>query len=220
MPAIVLGVRDGENLYVGENGRWQGKYIPAFVRRYPFVFSQDKDGKNFILHVDERFEGMNEAGRGERLFNSDGAHTQYFKSILTFLQDYQARFQRTKAFCRRLEDLKLLQPMQAQFNLNTGEQRTLSGFMTIDREKLKALSGDVLAEMARRDELECAYLHLASIVISMGCSNDLPRQPTIGAEVESETRRPTMEAAKTARMAGQRDESRAAKEARDGTGGD
>ena len=45
-------------------------YIPAFVRRYPFVFAQDKEAKNFILHVDERFEGMNEAGRGERLFDS------------------------------------------------------------------------------------------------------------------------------------------------------
>ena len=187
MPAVVLGVRDGENLCVGEDGRWQGKYIPAFVRRYPFVFAQDKEGKNFILHVDERFEGMNETGRGERLFDSDGAHTQYLKSILSFLQDYQGRFQRTKAFCRRLEELKLLQPMQAQFNLNTGEQRTLSGFMTIDREKLKALPGDVLADMARKDELECAYLHLASIRHFNGMLERFaPRQPTIGVEAEGE----------------------------------
>src|SRR4051794_10326487 len=101
MPAVVLGARDSENLFVAEDGSWQGKYIPAFVRRYPFVFAQDKEAKNFILHVDERFEGMNEAGRGERLFDSTGEQTQYLKGILNFLQDYQARFQRTKAFCRR-----------------------------------------------------------------------------------------------------------------------
>ena len=187
MPAVVLGVRDGENLYVGESGSWQGKYIPAFVRRYPFVFAQDKEGKNFILHVDERFDGMNDAGRGERLFDSTGEHTQYLKSILNFLQDYQARFQRTKAFCRRLEELKLLQPMQAQFNLNTGEQRMLSGFMTIDREKLKALPGDTLADMARKDELECAYLHLASLRHFRGMLERFaPKQQTIGAEPEGE----------------------------------
>jgi hypothetical protein len=187
MPAVVLGVRDGENLYVGEDGGWQGKYIPAFVRRYPFVFAQDKEAKNFILYVDERFEGMNEAGRGERLFDSDGAQTQYLKGILSFLQDYQARFQRTKTFCRRLEELKLLQPMQAQFNLNTGEQRMLSGFMTIDREKLKGLSGEVLTDLARKDELECAYLHLASLRHFRGMLERFaPKQQTIGAEAEND----------------------------------
>ncbi|MBR0815177.1 SapC family protein [Bradyrhizobium diazoefficiens] len=187
MPAIVLGVRDGENLYVGPDGAWQGKYIPAFVRRYPFVFAQDKDGKNLILYVDEKFEGMNQTGRGERLFDSDGAQTQYLKSILNFLQDYQARFQRTKVFCQKLEELKLLQPMQAQFNLNTGEQRTLSGFMTIDREKLKGLSGDVLADLAQKDELECAYLHLASLRHFRGMLERFaPKQQTIGTEAESD----------------------------------
>jgi hypothetical protein len=186
-PAVVLGARDGENLYVGEDGSWQGKYIPAFVRRYPFVFAQDKEGKNFILHVDEHFEGMNEAGRGERLFDSTGEQTQYLKGILNFLQDYQARFQRTKAFCRRLEELKLLQPMQAQFNLNTGEQRMLSGFMTIDREKLKALPGDTLADMARKDELECAYLHLASLRHFRGMLERFaPKQQTIGVDAEGD----------------------------------
>ena len=103
------------------------------------------------------------------------------------MQDYQARFQRTKAFCRRLEELKLLQPMQAQFNLNTGEQRMLSGFMTIDREKLKGLTGDVLADLARKDELECAYLHLASLRHFRGMLERFaPKQQTIGADAEGE----------------------------------
>lgn len=39
MPAVVLGLRAGENLYVTEDHAWSGKYVPAFARRYPFVFS-------------------------------------------------------------------------------------------------------------------------------------------------------------------------------------
>ncbi len=49
MPAVLLGIRDQENLYVDDNGAWNAKYIPAFVRRYPFVFSsQDKNTFNLV----------------------------------------------------------------------------------------------------------------------------------------------------------------------------
>lgn len=163
MPAVILGVRNSENLYVDDSGAWRGKYIPAFVRRYPFVFSTDGAGNRFILHVDESYSGCNREGRGERLFDNDGQQTQYLKSILNFLQDYQGRFMRTKQYCERLKSLGLLQPMQAQFNLTSGEQRSLSGFMTVDREKLKAISAEDLETMFRNDELECTYLHLFSL---------------------------------------------------------
>jgi hypothetical protein len=163
MPAVILGAQQTENLYIDEAGAWQGRYVPAFVRRYPFVFSTDKAGKNFILHIDESFEGCNREGRGERLFDNDGNQTQYLRSTLSFLQDYQARFQRTREYCDRLKSLGLLQSMQAQFNLNSGERRSLSGFMTVDREKLKAISPENLATMFGNDELECTYLHLHSL---------------------------------------------------------
>src|SRR6266487_6266146 len=45
MPITVLGVRTDGNLYVTKEGGWQAKYIPAFVRRYPFVFFSRDDGK-------------------------------------------------------------------------------------------------------------------------------------------------------------------------------
>ena len=163
MPAVILGANQTENLFINDEGAWQGKYIPAFVRRYPFVFSTDKSGKTFILHIDESFEGCNREGRGERLFDNDGQQTQYLKGVLNFLQDYQGRFQRTKEYCDRLKSLDLLQPMQAQFNLTSGEKRSLSGFMTVNREKLKALSDADLLAMFRNDELECTYLHLHSL---------------------------------------------------------
>ena len=163
MPAVILGAQQTENLFINDEGAWQGKYIPAFVRRYPFVFSTDKEGKTFILHIDESFEGCNREGRGERLFDNDGQQTQYLKGILNFLQDYQGRFQRTKEYCDRLKSHDLLQPMQAQFNLTGGERRSLSGFMTVNREKLKALSDADLLTMFRNDELECTYLHLHSL---------------------------------------------------------
>jgi hypothetical protein len=163
VPTVILGMRDGENASVSTDGRWIGGYIPAFLRRYPFVFAKSDDGKTFTLCIDEEFEGFNKDGRGERLFDVDGKRTKYLESMLRFVSEYQSLFERTNLFCRRLKKNDLLEPASARFRLPGGEEASLGGFMTINRDKLKALSGDVLAEMARTDELEMCYVHLQSL---------------------------------------------------------
>ena len=162
--AVVFGVvRADENLYVTKEGGWQAKYIPAFVRRYPFVFSSGDDGKRFTLCIDEAFPGFNQNGRGERLFGDDGKPTPYVENVLKFLGQYQREFQRTQAFCKKLKDLNLLEPMQAQIKLGSGERMALGGFSVVDRARLKILSGNVLAQLVQSDELELIYAHLVSM---------------------------------------------------------
>jgi hypothetical protein len=163
MPAVILGLQEGENLYLSKEGKWDARYIPAFVRRYPFVFAKSDDGQRFNLCIDEQFSGFNGDGRGERLFADDGKPSTYVENILKFLQEYQLQFHRTERFCKRILDLELLEPMQAQVELNSGEKYSLGGFMAINREKLKELPGDKLAELAKTDELELIYLHLQSM---------------------------------------------------------
>lgn len=163
MPAVILGARQHENLYLGADDKWQAKYIPAFLRRYPFVFSTSEDGKAFTLCVDEAFPSVNFQGRGERLFTPEGKPSVYTERVLDFLQKYRVQFTRTQAFCKKLRDHNLLTPMQAEFTLGSGEKTALTGFMVVDRAKLKALSGEVLAELAKTDELELIYLHLQSV---------------------------------------------------------
>jgi hypothetical protein len=161
MPAALLGIRDSENLYVDEKDGWNAKYIPAFVRRYPFVFSSS-DKTTFTLCIDEEYPGVNRRGTGERLFDSDGERTQYLQGVLGFLQAYQAQFEATRAFCQRLIELNLLEAMQAQFALRSGQRITLAGFKSVNRERLKALPGDVLARLAARGDLDLIYAHLHS----------------------------------------------------------
>lgn len=163
IPVVLLGVRDDENLYVGKDGSWKARYVPAFLRRYPFVFSSAEDGETFTLCVDEDFEGANRSGRGERLFDNDGERTQYLQGVLGFLQAYQVQFQRTQTFTRRLVELDLLETMQARFTLRNGSVLTLGGFQAINRDRLKALTGEQLALLSAQDELELLYLHLQSL---------------------------------------------------------
>jgi len=163
MPAVILGVRGNENLYLTAQGKWSAKYIPAFVRRYPFVFSTADDGKTFMLCVDEAFPGFNREARGQRLFAEDGKPSPYVDNVLKFLQEYQAQFNRTRAFCRKVKELDLLEPMQAQIAMGSGERLSLGGFWAVSRAKLKALPGEKLAELAKTDELELLYMHLQSM---------------------------------------------------------
>ena len=159
----MLGVRTEENLYVTKEGGWQAKYIPAFVRRYPFVFFSRDDGKTFTLCIDEAFPGFNQSGRGKRLFDDDGKPTPYVENVLKFLGQYQREFQRTQAFCKKLKDLNLLGPMQAQIKLGSGERMALGGFSVVDRARLKTLSDNVLAQLVQSDELALIYAHLVSM---------------------------------------------------------
>ena len=135
--------------------------MPAFVRRYPFVFSSGDQGKNFTLCIDEAFVGFNDEGRGRRLFTDEGKASEFTDEVLKFLQEYQRQFHRTKVFCAKLNELELLVPMQALVSLASGQKTSLTGFMGVDRNKLKALTGDKLAELVKTDELEystCIFL--------------------------------------------------------------
>jgi hypothetical protein len=163
VPVVILGARQNENLFLDADDGWHGSYVPAFIRRYPFVFSISDDGKTFTLCVDEAFQGLNYQGRGQALFTEDGKHTPYVDNVLKFLQEYRLQFQRTQDFCKKLKELDLLEPMQAQFTLDTGEKMSLAGFQAVDRKRLKALSGEALQQLAANDELELMYLHLQSM---------------------------------------------------------
>ena len=160
-PAVILGLGAAENLFLAPDFSWVGKYIPAFIRRYPFVFSRTED--RFLLCVDEQYTGFNRDGIGQKFFTPEGELAPFVQNVLAFVQEYQAQFTRTQMFCTKIEKLDILEPMQAQITIDGVTQNMLSGFQAVNREKLKALPGDTLAELAATDELELIYLHLQSM---------------------------------------------------------
>lgn len=161
-PAVMLGLRENQNLYLAEGGHWTARYVPAFLRRYPFIFSSPDEGKSFTLCIDETFPGLLREGGGRPLYDGEQP-SAYTQNVLRFLQQYQVEYQRTQAFCRKLRDWNLLEPMKAQVQLESGERVALGGFMAVDRARLKTLPAEKLAELVRSDELELLYTHLSSL---------------------------------------------------------
>lgn len=163
VPAVVLGVGGGHNLYLSGDRQWQARYVPAFIRRYPFVFAGNADGKTLSVCIDESCPAVNRDGRGERLFTHDGKPTSYVKQVLRFLREYQTHFERTRRFGQTVRELGLLEPIKAQLATPEGRQVGLTGMLSVNRRKLRELAPERLAALARSDELELLYLQLHSL---------------------------------------------------------
>jgi hypothetical protein len=165
VPVVLFGLRPGQNLFIDDDGSWTGRYVPAFLRRYPFVFSaSSSDEKQIVaLCIDESFEGCNQEGRGEHLFDAEGERTQYLTSVVGFQREYQAHAMRTRAFCNKLKELELLEPMSAKgAGAAAGQPVAVTGFQGIERKKLMELSAETLHELSSTGELELAYIHIQS----------------------------------------------------------
>lgn len=160
----LLGTAEAKNAFVGADKQWTGRYVPAFLRRYPFVFAVEPGQDRMTLCMDESFEGLNSENRGERMFDADGNPTTYLDTVLRFMEEYQATFNRTQAFCDRLEELKLLEEARIDYRLGDGTKGVVSGFLRVSVEKLRDLPDDVLAAMVRNGEMDLIQMHLLSLM--------------------------------------------------------
>ncbi len=161
-PAVVLGVHQDENLFVDGEGRWLGGYIPAYVRRYPFILAHQAPEDRFAVCIDEAFGGWDER-EGEPLFLDSGEQSPYLRRSVEFLREFQVQHERTREFSEHVRSLELVEPMQANISMSGGEQLSLTGFLVVNRDKVKALDADKLAGLIKTDQLELLYQHLFSL---------------------------------------------------------
>ncbi|MEK6244641.1 MAG: SapC family protein [Pseudomonadota bacterium] len=162
LPLALLGFRDRENLFVDAGGRWKGEYVPAYIRRYPFVLAKGDAEQKLTVCIDESYPGFG-ADEGQPLFNGKGESTDYLKGVLTFLQDYQKQLERTDLFLQTLRELDLLVDVAAKVKLPGGERFSIAGLMMVDERKLNALPEAQILRLFRSGELAWVYSHLLSI---------------------------------------------------------
>ena len=143
-------------------GQLDTRYIPAFVRRYPFVLAEAGDSGQSVVCVDEGYLGFNQAD-GELLFNEQGEPTPVLKQAIDFLEEYQRQYVRTEAFVKRLQDNDLLMALNAKVDVKGGQQFALTGLLAVDEKKLLALSDEQALELYRSGELAWIYCHLMSL---------------------------------------------------------
>ena len=143
-PVAIVGLRDGENLFVNAEGAWEaGLYIPAYVRRYPFIFISSDAGKTLTLGLDE-VEGVVGTEGGLPLFDESGEPSEHTKGALEFCRNYNNAVAPTQAFTSALADHELLIERQASIAKPDGEKLNLTGFQLIDAQKATELEAETL----------------------------------------------------------------------------
>jgi hypothetical protein len=161
VPVVMLGLRARENLFIDDTDAWNARYVPAFVRRYPFVLAE-LPGQSMAVCIDEAYPGLDQA-EGEPLFDAQGKETAFLRSALDFLTQYQREHLRTEAFCQRLEQSGLLVEMNARADLVDGRSFTVNGLLVVDEKKLLALPDAVALSQFRAGELHLVAMHLVSL---------------------------------------------------------
>ena len=166
MPLAVMGLKDGQNLLLNDKNVLSTRYVPAFVRRYPFVLGGNKDSEMMALCIDEDSKCFSQDGsKGSRLFQDDGSHSEFLTDVVEFLKDYQFRAEMTRTFTKRLHELDLLEPLSANISFKDKEDASinLGGFFVVKREKLKAISDADALDLFKKDGLELIYAHIQSL---------------------------------------------------------
>jgi hypothetical protein len=161
-PQALLGLQEGKNAFVDQDGNWKAPYIPAFIRRYPFILGRLDESNEFAVMID-RASAQFSKTEGSPLFTDDGRISAQVQKVTEFLKQLYQESITTANLCRRLEEMNLLTTGQIEFRNNTGKKVQITGLRVVNREKLIALAPAVLSEWAKNGLLEWVYAHLNSI---------------------------------------------------------
>ncbi|KMT66062.1 SapC family protein [Catenovulum maritimum] len=156
----LLGVEPEKNVMLDENLQWRaGEYIPAFLRRYPFVFVQNDN--SLMLALDAASEAVNKDD-GQALFESNGEATSFTKKVMGFMKDFQQSCKNTESIVATINELGLLEDAKAEM-VSAGKKYSINGFKRVNEEKLKALSDEQTLELVRSGVYNLIVAHLMSL---------------------------------------------------------
>ena len=169
-PVALLGLREGENLYVGPDGEWLATYLPAFLRRFPFAYADNGAGA-LDLVVDAAWPGFG-GDAGEVVLDAAGEPTPVLLEVRRVLDNFERETMRTRVLCDRLVALDLLRGGEIQGALPDGQPLNAGGFYMIDEARLATLADEAVIELHRLGLLGLLHAHR----VSMGHVQTLARR--------------------------------------------
>ena len=169
VPLAVMGLNTGENLFIQADGAFEaGAYIPAYIRRYPFVLANDENQDRLIVCIDRSSDLLAEGGQTP-LFDDKGEPTEYTQNCIKFCDDFEVERRRTDSFIELLKANDLFELKKAIFtpmdaNGQPGEPQTVAEYFGVSEEKLNALPADKIKELQASGALAQIYAHLVSLI--------------------------------------------------------
>jgi len=170
LPISVMGLNAGENMFLRPDGLFEpGVYVPAYIRRYPFIFANDDAAKQMVLCIDRAAEFVVDAAYDMPFFEADGQPSQYTKNCIEFCNNFELERQRTTNFVQVLQELDLLETKTATYTgMNAdgtlGEPQKIADYFGVSEEKLLKLPADKYIELRDNGALPQIHAHLTSLL--------------------------------------------------------
>lgn len=168
-PSALLGVREGVNAFVRPSGHWVARYVPAHVRRYPFMLAESPapqsngaDERQFTLMIVADAPHLSES-KGEPLFTPDGEPAPVLLKVREVLTNLQRDHQRTLQLLTQIQAAELLIEQELTVRTRAGATFALKGLRVVDTARFAALSADTLHDLHRSGALTLIHAHLLSL---------------------------------------------------------
>lgn len=166
VPLALMGLNEGINTFVDDEGNiLDGAYIPAYVRRYPFLLAKlAHDAQELSLCFDPGSDVIGDFKDGEALFEG-GAPSQRTKELLEFCKRFEQAGQHTSEFVKELKDHGLLMDGEVAIRQSGNDDKPFiyRGFQMVDEKKLRKMRGDTLRKWNDNGALALIYAHLFSL---------------------------------------------------------
>ncbi len=161
-PVAMLGVTRRHNLFVEEDGSWaDGCYVPAFVRRYPFILLRPEAGEEVQLCLDRESDRIN-FDHGDPLYDGEDP-SAFQKQVRSFNTTYAREQARTRQFALACMEHDLFVERTVEYPLPEDRKLQMSGFLVIDTERFQRLPDDVVLNWWRKGYMPMAYAHIFSL---------------------------------------------------------
>ena len=165
VPLALTGLNEGVNVFVDEEGKaLQPFYVPAYVRRYPYVLARlSADAQELSLCFDPESDLIGDFSEGTALFDGDKP-TEHLNAVLKFCEDFEVAGQRTAAFVKELQGLDLLIDGEVSIQPSDSDKPFIyRGFRMVDEQKFRDLTGDQLRKINQNGILPLIVAHLFSL---------------------------------------------------------
>jgi hypothetical protein len=158
-PLALFGFQEKQNLFLGPLG-WDATYVPLMIERLPFLIG--RSDQQLMVHVDLDSPRVSRT-MGEPVFLPHGGSTEFLERMNSVLLAIHGGLESTAPFIGQLLEYQLLESFVLDIQLANGSQNRLTGFYTINEERLTNLSGFGLELLSKAGHLHAAYMAIASL---------------------------------------------------------
>jgi hypothetical protein len=162
--SVMLGFKENTNIFINDKGEWDKlHYVPAFVRRYPFVFVEQDNKEELLLALDKDNLSTSKEDNARKLFDNKGENSEFLNNILAFLNQFRNDSIATKEFVKQLDAWELLEEKTATVITQNKEQFNINQLYIVNEEKLKHLSKKKRDEINDKNAIPLITAHLISL---------------------------------------------------------